>query len=109
MASKKTHDLAVKVGEYTDSSGAKKNRWLTVGRVMAGDDGNEFWLLDKTFSPAGVPDLNGKGGDSVLLSKFPVRDRNQAPSEHQQAKANGYAPQPAGGHGFGNMPDDLPF
>lgn len=109
MAAKKTHDLAVKVGEYSDSTGAKKKRWLNVGRVMTGDDGNEFWLLDKTFNPAGVPDLNGKGGDSVLLSKFPVRDRNQGPGEHQQAKSNGYSPQAAGGHGFDQMPDDLPF
>lgn len=109
MAAKKTHDLAVKVGEYTDSAGAKKGRWLTVGRVMSGDDGSEFWLIDKTFCPAGVPDWNGKGGDSVLLSKFPVRDRQPGPGEHQQAKANGYAPQPAAGHAFGHVPDDLPF
>ena len=109
MAAKKTHDLAVKIGEYTDSTGAKKRRWLTVGRVMTVDDGSEIWLIDKTFNPAGVPDLNGKGADSVMLSKFPVRDWKQGPSEHQQAKSNGYAPQPADGHGFGDMPDDLPF
>lgn len=109
MAAKKTHDLAVKVGEYTDSSGAKKGRWLNVGRVMASDDGGEVWLLDKTFNPAGVPDLNGKGGDSVLLSKFPVRDRNQGPGEHQQAKANGYAPQAVSNAKLTDLPDDLPF
>lgn len=109
MAATKTHDLKVKVGEYTDKNGAKKGRWITVGRVMTGDDGSEFWLIDKTFNPAGVPDLNGKGGDSVLVGKFAPRDAQSVPGEHQQAKANGYAPQQAGGHGFEQMPDDLPF
>lgn len=110
MASKKTHDLKVKVGEYTDSAGAKKGRWVTVGRVMTGDDGSEFWLIDKTFNPAGVPDLNGKGGDSVLVSKFAPREAQAAgPGQHQQAKANGYVPQPSSGHGFDQMADDLPF
>lgn len=108
MAATKTHDLKVKVGDWTDKTGAKKGRWVTVGRVMTGEDGSEFWLLDKTFNPAGVPDLNGKGGDSVLISKFEPRSV-QGPGEHQQAKANGYAPQAAGGHGFGDLPDDLPF
>ena len=109
MAATKTHDLKVKVGEYTDKTGTKKGRWVTVGRVMTGDDGSEFWLLDKTFNPAGVPDLNGKGGDSVLISKFAPRDSQASPGQHQQAKSNGYAPQPASGHGFGDLPDDLPF
>lgn len=109
MAATKTHDLKVKVGEYIDKTGAKKGRWVTVGRVMTADDGSEFWLLDKTFNPAGVPDLNGKGGDSVLVSKFAPRDAKTRPGQHQQAKANGYAPQAGSSHGFDQMPDDLPF
>lgn len=103
MAATKTHDLKVKVGEWTDKTGAKKGRWITVGRVMTGDDGNEFWLLDKTFNPAGVPDLNGKGGDSVLISKFEPRAM-QGTDEHQQAKANGYVPVSKE-----QIPDGLPF
>lgn len=109
MAATKTHDLKVKVGEYTDKNGAKKGRWVTVGRVMTVDDGSEFWLLDKTFNPAGVPDLNGKGADSVLISKFAPRDANGSPSEHQQAKANGYAPQAVSNAKLADLPDDLPF
>ena len=109
MAATKTHDLKVKVGEYTDKTGAKKGRWVTVGRVMTGDDGSEFWLLDKTFNPAGVPDLNGKGADSVLVSKFAPRDANESPSEHQRAKANGYAPQAVSNAKLADLPDDLPF
>lgn len=108
MAAKKTHDLKVKVGEYTDSAGAKKGRWLTVGRVMTGDDGSEFWLLDKTFNPAGVSDLNGKGADSVLISKFEPRAM-QGLGEHQQAKSNGYAPQSVSNAKLADFPDDLPF
>lgn len=109
MAATKTHDIKVKTGEWVDKAGVKKGRWLTVGRVMTGDDGSEFWLLDKTFNPAGVPDLNGKGGDSVMLCKFAPRDAQATPSEHQQEKANGYAPQAGSSHGFEQMPDDLPF
>lgn len=109
MAATKTHDLKVKVGEWTDKTGAKKGRWVTVGRVMTGDDGSEFWLLDKTFNPAGVPDLNGKGADSVLISKFAPREAQAGPGEHQQAKANGYAPQPISNAKLSDLPDDLPF
>lgn len=110
MAVTKTHDLKVKVAEYTDKTGAKKGRWITVGRVMASDDGSEFWLLDKTFNPAGVPDLNGKGSEAVMVCKFALKDYSQAgPSEHQQAKANGYVSEPAGGLLAANFADDLPF
>lgn len=109
MAATKTHDLKVKVGEWTDKTGAKKGRWVTVGRVMTGDDGSEFWLLDKTFNPAGVPDLNGKGADSVLISKFAPREAQAGPGEHQQAKANGYAPQKISNAKLADLPDDLPF
>ena len=110
MAAQKTHDLKVKVSEYTDKTGAKKGRWVTVGCVMAGEDGQEYWLLDRTFNPAGVPDLSGRGSESVLLCKFaPRQPGTQGPSEHQQAKSNGYAPQPSGSHGMADMRDDLPF
>jgi hypothetical protein len=69
MASKKLYDLAVKTGEYQDrASGQTKGRWQNVGAVMQSDDGNKFIMLAKWFNPAGVPDLSGKGGESVLLS-----------------------------------------
>lgn len=90
MASK-LFDLKVKTGEYTNNAGEKKGRYITVGRIMQADDGKEYIMLDRTFNPAGVPDLSGHGGDSILISKFEPY-QNDGQSNHQQAKANGYAP-----------------
>ena len=62
----KTHDLAVKVGEY-QKDGQTKNRYQNVGVIIQGQHG-PYILLEKTFNPAGIQD--GKG--SVLISMFPV-------------------------------------
>lgn len=67
---KKTHDLAVKVGEY-EKDGQKKNRYQNVGAIMEGDKG-PFILLEKTFNPAGIQD----GKNSVLISMFEVKQQN---------------------------------
>ena len=101
---KKLYDLAVKTGEYTDGSGQKKGRWQNVGAVMANDDGGKFIMLAKWFSPSGVPDLSGKNAvsESILLSMFEPKDKS-GQTDHGTAKANGYAPAPAGAD------DDIPF
>lgn len=88
----KLYDLAVKTGEYTDRAGQKKGRWQNVGAVMQSDDGSKFIMLARWFNPAGVPDLTGKGGESILLSMFQPKDP-AGQTEHGAAKANGYAPQ----------------
>lgn len=62
----KTHNLAVKVGEY-QKDGQTKNRYQNVGVIIEGQHG-PYILLEKTFNPAGIQD--GKG--SVLISMFPV-------------------------------------
>lgn len=101
MAARKTHELKVKVAEYTNQNGERRGNWVTVGRVMLADDGSEYWLLNRTFNPAGVPDLSGKGGDAVLISKFELRQHDQAGAAPARR-----APAPAPGDGFD---DDLPF
>ncbi len=104
MAARKTHELKVKTGEYQDNQGKSKGSWITVGRVMLADDGTEYWLINRTFNPAGVPDLSGKGGDAVLIRKFEVKNNDQIPSGpslHERQKANGYAP--------GADLDEVPF
>ena len=103
--SKKVYDLAVKTGTYQDAQGNTKGRWLNVGAVMEGDDGGQFAMLHRTFNPAGVPDLNGKGSDSVLVSMFEPKQRdgrNPSPSPQPQ-------PQASGGNGGGAIDDDVPF
>jgi hypothetical protein len=64
------YDLAVKVGQY-EKDGVTKNKYLNVGAVLENEDGGQFILLNKTFSPAGVPD--DRGGDSILISMFTPR------------------------------------
>lgn len=105
MAWTKTHDLAVKTGEY-QKDGKAKSRYLNVGMVMRSDDGGEMFLLNRTFNPAGVPVENGK--DSIVISKFEVKDHQSEPSAHSQAKANAYQ----AGHDLQkpvDLDDEIPF
>ncbi len=104
---KKLYDLAVKTGEYKNQSGEMKGRWQNVGACMQGDDGGKFIMLAKWFNPAGVPDLNGKGGESLLLSMFPPRDPNaqqggQQGGQQQPNRQQQHTPPP-------NLDDDIPF
>ena len=120
---KKLFDLAVKTGEYNDNQGQKKGRWQNVGAVMQGDDGGHFIMLAKWFSPAGVPDLNGKGGESILISCFAPNDGQQiqAMQANQQGQQraqqannqnNAARQQPQQGQqpqGFNNFDDEIGF
>jgi hypothetical protein len=100
----KTHDLMVKVGSYTNAAGEQKNRWVNVGLVLTTDDGREMILLNRTFNPAGAP-LDEKGGDTVLVSKFPVREGDaETPAPKTQK-----APRRGNGGAFDELKDDLPF
>lgn len=99
MPATKLYDLAVKTGEYTDQSGQQKGRYENVGAVMQGDNG-QFIMLKRTFNPAGVPDLSGRGGDSVLISCFEPNNQQggQRPqqSPQQQGGQGGYSQQHQG-------------
>lgn len=86
----KTHDLAVKIGEYTDKQGNTKGRYQNVGALMMGDKG-PFIMLAKWFNPAGVVD--SRGGESILISAFEPKKEGQAPKQD----------------GFADMPSDVPF
>ena len=111
MATRKTHDLAVKIGEYINAQGEKKNRYQNVGAVMQGDNG-QFIMLAKWFNPAGVVDA--RGGESILLSMFEPRQEGQQPTGQQQQRPQtaapqqrpAYQPQQARHDDFG---DDVPF
>lgn len=93
----KTHDLAVKIGTY-QKDGDSKNRYLNVGMVMTDDKGAKMYLLNRTFNPAGVPCDPDK--DSIIIGVFEVKDKQ--PTQHEQAKQNGYQPQP-------ELDDEIPF
>lgn len=103
----KLYDLAVKTGEYQDSTGAKKGRWQNVGAVMANDDGGKFIMLERWFCPAGVP--NPENRSNLLLSMFEPRsgeDTGRAPRQGtQQHRQSPPASQPGGD----DRDDDIPF
>jgi hypothetical protein len=98
---RKLFDLAVKTGEYTTATGETKGRWQNVGAVFEGDKGGQFVMLNRWFNPAGVPDLSGRGGDSILLSCFEPKADGERAQPQQQRQAPGYTyeerpqPQPA--------------
>lgn len=72
---KKTHDLAVKTGSYTDRDGNEKGRWENIGALMENDDGQPFIMLKATFNPAGIQREEGR--DSILVSCFVPEDQRQ--------------------------------
>jgi hypothetical protein len=84
----KMYDLVVKVGEYTDGQGHKKGRFQNIGAMMEGKDGGApFLMLAKWFSPAGVTDFSGKGGESVLISCYEPKGADGQASQDKPAAA----------------------
>lgn len=104
MATMKIKDLAVKTGEYKNSKGEMKGRYLNVGAVMESDDGGKFIMLNRTFNPAGVPNPDNR--DTVILSMFDPKSDESAGGGTQQAAAPRRAPAP---QSIETMDDDIPF
>ena len=101
MAAKKLYELKIKTREYINKDGEKKGVWQEVGSIMQGDDGSEYIMLSRWFNPAGVPDLSGKGGDSILLSKFEPRHKDGA----QQSTTSSGRPVKS----IDDLEDSIPF
>lgn len=96
MAAKKIRDIAVKAGEYQDRDGNTKGMWLNVGALMRGDDGNEFIILKRWFSPAGI----SSDRESIILSCFKSNGENN--NGGGQSRGGGGSSAPA-------MDDEIPF
>lgn len=94
---KKIKDLAVAVGKY-ESGGKTKTRYVNVGSVMQKDDGGEFILLNRTFSPAGVP--NPENRDTIIISSFDIKDGSES---HKGFDKQGDVAKPSG------IEDEIPF
>lgn len=103
MASTKTHDLAIKVGEY-EVNGEKKGRYKNVGAIMQNEDGGTFVLFDATCLPMEIQYLaNPKRQDKVIISAFEPRQNNdggkaQGKGQQQQSGSKGRQ--------ISNNPDD---
>lgn len=104
MASKKVYDLAVKVGEYTDSSGKTKGRYQNVGAVLQNDDGGKMILMERWFNPAGVPNPDGRA--TVLISMFEPQQGNQ---QSQPAPQQQRTQKPALKHQEDSFDSEIPF
>ena len=74
-----THDLTIKTGEYTDSNGETKGRYLRIGTVFRHDDGGTSIKLDCV--PVGLPEWNG------WVSVYAKQDRQQQGHQAQQRPA----------------------
>lgn len=75
MSAKKTHDLVIKTGTYTDKEGKEKGRYENVGALLEKDDGGKFILLNRTFNPAGC--LNPDGRSTVIISMFEPKAKEE--------------------------------
>jgi hypothetical protein len=104
MSAKPTHDLAIKTGEYNDSStGQMKGRWLRIGTVIRHDDGGSSIKLDCV--PVGLPEWDG------WVSVFPREEQDNV--SNNQSRSNNRPPQNAQGNGQGrplqDFDQDVPF
>lgn len=94
---RKTHDLAVVIGEYQDRDGNTKRRYQNIGALMESDKG-PFIMLAKWFNPAGV--IDARGGESLMVSCF------EASKDKQQQRPQQQTRQPAPQDDYN---DDIPF
>lgn len=100
----KIADLAVKTGTYTDKNGQEKNRWENIGMEIEADNGGSYFLLKRTFNPAGVP-VDDPTREMIRVSRFAVSDEGR--SNAGQGQPQGQRQQRAS-----NAPltdDDIPF
>lgn len=109
MATTKVYDLCVAVGSYTDRNGQTKSKWKTVGAMMQTDKGNggNFLLLDRDFSPSGIP-YDASKGNSILVSMFEPKKDEPRSGGSQGAGAPAKKPQGAQSSGD-DFTDDIPF
>lgn len=82
MPARKTHDLTIKTGEYTDSTGATRARTRSVGELYQRDDGSLFIALDSLIVTMETQYLANSGrSDRVMLSAYSPRgERAAAPA-----------------------------
>jgi hypothetical protein len=108
---KKTHDISVIVGKYTDNNGNEKNRWQRVGCIVQRDDGSQCIIIDRTFNPAGVPNYSSNQDAPVYLSAFPIEEQNGNGNRANNGKRTGSQSTGGGTPAYTPAPgdDDIPF
>ena len=80
----KKYDIVAVTGTY-QKDGETKKRYQTVGVVLDGEHG-PYILLERWFSPAGLPNPDGRA--TVLLNLFaPKQDKDGGVPVEQPARA----------------------
>ena len=84
MAARKTHGISIKVGQYTDPrDGQAKSRTRSIGKLMMGDDGRQFIILNaECLSTQLFALARKKGEDTVILSLWEEGQRPPAGNGH---------------------------
>lgn len=73
---RKTHDLTIPAGTYTDKNGQTKTKWETIGAMFETDNGRRFITIRRTFNPAGVAlDDKGSNKENVIINMFDSNSR----------------------------------
>lgn len=118
MAAKLTHDLVLKVGEYTDRTGQTRARTKRIGNVFTKEDGSFFLSLDATVIAMETQYIaNKEQNDKILVSVYSAQEggargegsgakpaaASPAPARPAPAKPADAPPLPA------DIDDDLPF
>jgi len=114
---RKIRDIVAKTGEYYDNNHNKKGRYINVGSLFYNEEEKSFFIfMNKTFNPAGVPNLSDKGDpDSVFLSCFnPDRKDGSGNTQATQSGGGDYASASGGSYSYQNshqrpIDDDTPF
>jgi hypothetical protein len=78
-------NLVVKNGSYSTRDGQTKHRYLTIGQLHAGNDGNDYITLDSHINLAAIP---RKDGDTrVMVSLYDPKPRDGEAPKQGAAKA----------------------
>lgn len=89
MAATHTHDISIKVGEYTNAAGEKRNRTRHIGRAFTTEEGRIFLRLDaEQLNPITASLARAKGEDSVIVNLWPAEAREKQTTEAKPAAAD---------------------
>ena len=96
MGARKVADLSVIVGDY-QKDGQTKKKYQNVGAMMKNEDGGFFLLLNRFFSPAGVPGSEGR--ESIIINVYKKDQQGSGGGQggQQGQPGGGYAPVPPAG------------
>ena len=100
----KLFNLCVAIRHYKDTSGNEKTVWENIGSLLE-KDGRKFIMLKAHFNPAGIQRKDGS--ESVLVSLFAPKEKDNGYSTQSQDFDDAFAPQAYNPDDPNNV--DVPF